>query len=165
MDLRRKWTRTAHQVRVWRLQLNRGSLEWLTRAAPQAQVIGPSVIELVQVALASPLSFYQIERIVPALGVEVRDLLRDETTFVHDRSLSLSASPWRIICARLLPWSGIDIMDAMGPYPLPASWRSQIWDSLAASSFEPPLETTTLREIGEEIMAVYDESFDSTTPI
>lgn len=135
--------------------------EWLARAAPTPQSPGSSVIELVQATVASPLSFYQVERIVPALGVEVRDLLRDGTTFVHDRSLSLSASRWRIVCARLLPWSGVTIMDTMGPYPLPADWRSRIWDELTGDGLEPPLETAELRELGEEIFELYDNAVDA----
>lgn len=135
--------------------------EWLTRAASLPKPPGVSVIEFVQATLANPLSLYQVERIVPALGVEVRDLLRDETTFVHDRSLSLSASRWRIVCARLLTWSGVTIMDAMGPYPLPADWRSRIWDELSAGGLEPPLETANLREIAEEIFELYDNAVDA----
>lgn len=132
--------------------------EWLARVAPTATPGGRRLLAFVRAALDSPLSFFQIERVVPSLGVELRDLLRDRRTFVHDRSLSLSAVPWRIVCARLLPWEGITIMDAMGPFPLPATWRSRLWDALGDDGLDPPLADDVLRELGDEILALYDDA-------
>lgn len=132
--------------------------EWLARVAPTATPGGRRLLALVRATLDSPLSLFQIERVVPSLGIELRDLLRDKTTFVHDRSLSLSAVPWRIVCARLLPWEGITILDAMGPFPLAATWRSRLWDSLADDGLEPPLEDDVLRGLGGELLALYDDA-------
>ena len=132
--------------------------DWLASVAPNAIASTGPVIELVRATLEASLSFYQIERVVPSQGVELRDLLRDQATFVYDRSVSLSASPWQILCARLTSWSGLTIFDTMGPYPLEATWRSRLWDALGDEDLEPPLDDGELRVLGGEILELYDDA-------
>ena len=119
-------------------------------------------VEIVRAANASPLSLYQVEAVEPGVGAEVRDLLLDRVHFIHDRSLSTSASVWSILAGRLITCMGVTILDAAAPMLLDALWRGRLLDAFEAmTAVAAPCDAEMLRACGTDVFGLFDDAVDA----
>lgn len=66
-------------------------IERFAKASPPAE--GSDQAMLLNAMLAAKYSIYEITRVEPLLGVEVRDIIRETTLFLVDYGFSISATP------------------------------------------------------------------------
>ncbi len=81
-------------------------------------------------------SLFQIKDLVRGVGVEVRDVLRDETGFIADIGLGSSARPNMMMATRVIPTD--DFLTTGGAaLPVDASAASRIIKALGQTIFNP----------------------------
>ena len=135
--------------------------DWLEQVAHGSAAESSPLVAMIRTANTSPLSVFQIERVEPGRGVELRDLLSDRTAFVHDRSLSSTCTRWSIGLARLLPHRDVTVLDAMTPFSLEPTWRTRLLDELEGWGEPLPWSEHELRLAGTDIFDLFDDAVDA----
>ena len=81
--------------------LGRGMMdEFLLRHGTR---LTPRERQMVEAWARSYVGLYEVQRLIPGTGADVKDLTTGETMFVHDISLSKSLVRWDVFLGRLLP--------------------------------------------------------------
>jgi len=83
-------------------------------------------IGVVEAACDTPLSFYRVVRVKPEIGVEVVDLLREKSLFIHEKKGSSRLHPGDIVFGLAVMTNVVNVFNGLSICAIPPDCRDDI---------------------------------------
>lgn len=98
--------------------------------AGPARHLSPRVVDYIRLMSGTHLHPYQIRKVVPDQGLQVRDLWTGEDRFISERAATTEVRRWQVLVARLASHTNGSLQMEGTPFVLPAAARRDLISDL-----------------------------------